>query len=100
MISTNPIAVVVSARSFEFDGHKAAYSVTERATGRLMGHVAKSDMRPGCWAYLGATEPSGTWTLSGWSRAEAVRSLCSWWSPCAPWLATETDPQANPNLFR
>lgn len=91
--------VIISARSFTFDAHSTAYSVTLRATGKLIGHVAKSDVRPGMWVYLGVSESRGTWTQAGWTRLEAVRSLMSWWSPSAPWLAVETDPKANPNLF-
>lgn len=74
--------IVVSVRSFEFDGHTVAYSVTERATGRLIGHVARALQSRGQWAYLLVSEPRGTWTLAGWTRADAVDHLLSAFSPC------------------
>ncbi len=105
MTSPNLTAVVVSARAVEFDGHKQSYSVTERSTGRLMGHVAHTrnkhyGQKFGSWCYLGVTEERGTWTLAGWTRAEAVRSLQSWWSPSAAWVSVETASDVNPALFQ
>ena len=80
--------VVLSRKSYEFDGHAVAYSIHERATGRLIGHVARALTLADQWVYLLATEPrqqspvGETWTLAGWSRADAVDHLLSAFSPC------------------
>jgi hypothetical protein len=79
--------LIVSKKAFEFDGHKVTYSVTERTTGRLVGHVAKTSnarygRRYGSWCYLLVTDPRGTWTLGGWTREDAVDHLMSAFSPC------------------
>jgi hypothetical protein len=77
----NTSDVIVSRESFEFDGRRA-YSVHDRKSGRLVGHVARTrnpEYR-GAWVYLGLLDRrdvSGAWTMSGWTRAEAVDRLMS-----------------------
>jgi hypothetical protein len=73
--------VIVSARSFEFDGRQA-YSVNDRKSGRLVGHVARTRNREysGAWVYLhllDRRDVNGAWTMAGWSRAVAVDHLMS-----------------------
>jgi hypothetical protein len=83
MITLNDITrVKLSRKSFEFDSH-TAYSVTDRETGRLIGHVGKTrskiyGRKHGKWCYLGVTEPrESAWTLAGWTRTDAVDHLMS-----------------------
>lgn len=87
----SPGKVVISQHAYEFDGHPHAFSVTERDTGRLIGHVARTrnaayGRKFGTWCYLGVTEERGMWTLGGWTRADAVDHLQSWWCPSGPFI--------------
>lgn len=91
--------IKVSGTSFEFDGHKSTYSVTERSTGRLVGHVARSKGKSsggvcGAWVYLLVSEPrrsdpaGETWTVAGFTRADAVDHLLSAYSPAGIFTGT------------
>jgi hypothetical protein len=59
---------VISRDAFEFDGHRA-HSVTDRATRRLIGHVAQDG---DCWAFLPVTAERGGW-LTGVGHARTRR---------------------------
>jgi hypothetical protein len=88
----NPRAVRVSRQSYEFDDHPVAYSVTDAVSGRLVGHVGKTrnaayGRKHGSWCYLHTSDARGSWTLAGWSRAEAVDKLQSADSPAGAYVA-------------
>ncbi len=83
--------VIISRQSYDFDGHRA-HSVTERATGRLVGHVARTrnaayGRRYGSWCYLHVSMERGAWYLAGWTCTDAVDHLLSADAPSAAFLA-------------
>jgi hypothetical protein len=63
--------IVISRAAFEFDGHQA-HSVTDRASRRLIGHVARVGDQ---WASLPVTAERGRWMTGGGTRENAVVTL-------------------------
>lgn len=87
----NPRSVTVSRKSFDLDGHQA-YSVSDKVSGRLVGHVGKTrsaayGRKHGTWCYLHVTDQRDSWTIAGWSRGEAVDKLMSADSPTGAYVA-------------